>query len=157
MIGVLALDQPHVQRERGRLGERGEKAGREVGAETARAGEVGVRGDERVPDASTTTIASASAESITPLPCAPGASSGEHRPPERGSGRVDLGDRLVGLDLEREIEPARGRELGQQVIEQRDARRDVRLAASGCEPGAAHSSPRSMSAPSARSRSSIRS
>ena len=58
---------------------------------------------------------------------APGRSSGVSALPDGRPGRVDLGDGLVGLDLEREVEAAGGRELDQQVIEQRHARGDVRL------------------------------
>ena len=79
------------------------------------------------------------------------------RPSDRCAGCIDLGDRLVGLDLEREVEPAGGGELDEEVVEQRHPGGDVRLAAAGNEPGAAHSSARSMSAPSARRRSSMRS
>ena len=78
-------------------------------------------------------------------------------PPQCGAGSVDLGGRLSRVDLEREIEPSREGQLGEQVIEERDAGRDGRRAAARRDPGAAHSSSRTMSAPSARRRSSIRS
>ena len=157
MVGVLALDQPHVQRERGRVGERGEKACRQVGAETTRAGQVRVRRHERVPRSFDDHHRERLGREHHAAAVRPVLQLGDHCPPDRGSGRVHFGDGLVGLDLEREVEPARDRELGEQVVEERDARGDVHLAAAGCEPGAAHSSPRSISAPSARSRSSIRS
>jgi len=52
---------------------------------------------------------------------------------------------------------ARYRTFDEQMIEQGNSGRDISQAGSRDEPGAAHSSPRSISAPRARSRSSIRS
>src|SRR5258707_242978 len=75
---------------------------------------------------------------------------------DRRTGGIDLGNRLVGLDLEREIEATRGGELDEKVVEQGHPGRDIRQAGSRGEPGAAHSSPRSISAPSPRSRPSMR-
>ena len=91
------------------------------------------------------------------MPVGAGAKQRCERLADRRTGGIDLGDRLVGLDLEREVEATGGGELDEQVVEQGHAGRDIRQAGSRGEPGAAHSSPRSISAPSARSRSSMRS
>lgn len=76
---------------------------------------------------------------------------------ERRTGRINFGGRLARVDLERQVEAACAGKQREQVVEHREAGCDVALARSGQEAGTAHRSARSMSAPSARSRSSIRS
>ena len=141
----------------GRIRERRKEACREIGAEAARAGEIGIRRDERRAGRLDGHHRERLGREHHPAAVRAGGEQRQEGASDRGSRRIHLGDRLVGLDLEREIEPAGGRELGEQVIEQGHARGDVRLAAAEREPGAAHSSARSMSAPSARRRSSMRS
>ena len=157
VVGVLALDQPHVQRQRGRVGERGEEACGEIGAEPARAGEVGVRGDEGRAGRLDGDHRERLDRDHHPVPVGPGSQQRRERLTDRGPGCIDLGHGLVRLDLEREVEAAGPGKLDQEMVEQRHPGRDVREAGSRCDPGAAHSSPRSISAPSARSRSSMRS
>ena len=157
MVGVLALDQADVQRQLRGLGQSGQEASGDVGAETTRSREVCVRSHETVAgrfhddererlgcEHHAAAVCSTTQEWCECLA-------------EGGPGGVDLGRRLPRVDLEREIEPPGGGELGEQVVEERYTRRDVGLAAAGSDAGAAHSSSRTMSAPSARRRSSIRS
>ena len=76
---------------------------------------------------------------------------------ERTTGGANLFLGVSGRDLEREVERRVGGEQHEQMVEHGDAGRDVRGPGAVREPGAAHSSVRSIDAPSARSRSSIRS
>ena len=76
---------------------------------------------------------------------------------ESGPRGVDLGLRIVGLDLEGEVEPSGAGELAEQVVEHGDSGRDVDRSRALGDPRAAHSSTRSIIAPSAWRRSSIRS
>ena len=162
---VLALDQAHVDRQPRRLGEAVEEGGGEVRAQPAglRRGQVRVGDDERPlrdfdDDHRQRLLGRRDAESA-----AGGAVACEQRPerlPERGSGSVDLGLGLVRRDLEPDLEPAGGGELAEQVVEDGDARGDAARAVTAADLGRAllhQSSARSIEAPSARRRSSMRS
>ena len=134
-----------------------EEAGGKVRSEAACAGEVGVRGNER----SAGTLHDDRREGLVGrrrrLAVRALRQPGRDCPAQRRAGSVDLGLRVVGVDLERDVETGSARELGQQVVEDGNARRDVRRAGAVLDAGAGQSSARSTLAPSARRRSSIRS
>ena len=69
--------------------------------------------------------------------------------PSAGARGVHLRLGIVRLDLQREVEPAGAGELGQQMVEHRQAGRDVRGPGAVGDARTAHSSARSIDAPSA--------
>ena len=129
----------------------------EVGAETAGARQVGVRGDERPTRALDDDHRERLVGRRGRHPERAVGEPGRHGSAERDACGVDLGLGVVRLDLEREVESARARELGEQVVEDRHAGRDVRRARPLGDARTAHRSTRSIDAPRACRRSSIRS
>ncbi len=164
MLGVVSLEQSHVDGQTRRVGQLVQERRREVGLQPTRTcrREIGVGDDERPSRRLDDDHRERLVGGRDPEP-APRSLVREQRREcvaERLSRKSDLGLGVVGRDLEQEREAAGAAELLEQMVEDRDARRDPALAT--CEidarrAGARHSSVRSTDAPTARSRSSMRS
>src|SRR5262245_45589299 len=134
VLRVRALDQPDVDDQACALGQAAQEPCGEVDPEAAdpRGREVGVRGHERVARALEDDRRERLVRGHRPGAEAPGVHRIEEwpeRPAERPAGLVHLGLRLVGRELEREVEASRGREQRDEVVEDRQAGLDARLAA----------------------------
>ena len=163
---VLALEQPDVDRQPRGIREPVEEPGGKVRLQPSRPRrrEIRVRGDERLPgrlddDHRERLVGRDDADAA---PCRLlGVEQRAESLSERGSGRAHLRLGLVGRDLELQLEAPGPSELREQMVEDGDSRRDAALGAAPERNGrsalAGHRSVRSIEAPSARSRSSMRS
>ena len=133
VLRIGALDQPHVQRQPGALGELSQEGGDDVAGEAGDAGvaEVDVRDDERPPgrfddDMRERLVRRHGGRAVTTAAaCAQGV---RERLAERAPGRGHLGLRLARRDLEHEIEGRVLRKQPEEVVEHRHAGDDARLA-----------------------------
>src|SRR5438105_5942178 len=169
VLGVLAVDEPDVQRQPSSLRELLEKPRDDVALDAGDMGrrEVDVRDDERAPGRLERDVRERLVGGHDGRPVAAAARDlqrlGEGGA-ERATRRRDLLVRIARSHLEGEIEPGVLGEQCEQVVDDRNTGRDVgpALTADGdtrsALPGGRHqASTRSMWAPSPRSRSSIRS
>src|SRR5918994_5070222 len=138
---VFPVDQADVQREAGGLGERVEEAGGKIAAESARAGlgQIDVAVDEGPvrdleDDLGERLVGRHERRAVAGHPRA--AEHVRERLPERGAGGGDLSLAFAGRQLEPELEAAAAGELGEEMVEDGDAGRDVRRAPAGGDPSA---------------------
>src|SRR3990170_1357582 len=166
MLRVLALDQSNMDREAGGLGEIVQERRGKVGLKAAcsRRGEIGVRRDEWLPGRFDDHHRQRLVGRNDPEAARCHAFCRKEwleRRAQGGSRLTNLGFGLARGDLQQKLEPSRARELLEEVVQDREPGRDAALACTReidlRRAGARHCSLRSIDAPRARSRSSIRS
>src|SRR5438105_4996111 len=153
VLGVGAVEEAHVQRQPGAVGEPFEETARDIGSEPAdpRLRKIDVRDEQRRLGDFEDDVRECLGGRHQPESVAAGAVAPERRgerPSERAAGLRDLRLGCARLDLEREVEERVGGETLQESVENREAGLDVRrpgaanvdanAAAPGCRLARAH-------------------